>query len=275
MEETKEYIETGILELYVLGQLSADDQKEVEAMATNFPEVKREIDAIEIAMERYAIHNAVLPSEDLTTRIFEKIGRQEAGEAKVVPLYPKNQDAKIKKLRFALVACIALLLVSVVELFSAHRKLDVAEHKIVSLSLDREKFAARASYQENTNQQLKKVADMIGDPAWTIVKLAGTKMTPDAKMMVYWNKENKNVVVDNSRMTLPANDNQHQYQLWALVDGKPVDLGVFDSTADSSLILVKMKEISTAQAFAVTLEKQGGSVSPTMDQMVVMGGISI
>lgn len=274
MEEAKEYIETGILELYVLGQLSADDQKEVEAMAIKFPEIKREVDAIEIVMERYAVHNAVLPSQDLTTRILEKIGH-DAGEVKVVPLYPKNQDVKIKKLRFALVACIALLLVSVVELFSAHRKLDVAEDKIVSLSVDREKFAARASYEESTNQQLKKVADMIGDPAWAIVKLAGTKMTPEAKMMVYWNKESKNVVVDNSRMTLPANDNQHQYQLWALVDGKPVDLGVFDSSADSRLILVKMKEISTAQAFAVTLEKQGGSVSPTMDQMVVMGGVSI
>ena len=275
MEETKEYIETGILELYVLGQLSADDQKEVEAMAIKFPEIKREVDAIEIAMERYAIHNAVLPSQDLTKRIFDKIVHEEAKEAKIVPLHPKNQDAKIKKLRFALVACIALLLVSVVELFSAHRKLDVAEDKIASLSLDREKFAARASYEENTNQQLKKVADMIGDPAWAIVKLAGTKMKPDAKMMVYWNKESKNVVVDNSRMTLPANDAQHQYQLWALVDGKPVDLGVYDSTSDSNLILVKMKEISTAQAFAVTLEKQGGSVSPTMDQMVVMGGVSI
>ncbi len=272
MEEAKEYIETGILELYVLGQLSADEQKEVEFMATKFPEVKAEVGAIEVVMEQYAIQMRVDPSEDLTQKIFNKI---EPAAIKTVPIYPENQDAKVRRLRFALVACIALLLLSVVELFSAHRKLDVAENKIASLSLDKEKFAARASYQENTNVQLKKVADMIGDPSWTIVKLAGTKLTPGAKMMVYWNKESKNVVVDNSKMALPENDAEHQYQLWALVDGKPVDLGVFNSKTDSTLILVKMKEIPKAQAFAVTLEKQGGSLNPTMDQMVAMGGVSI
>ncbi|MNG37643.1 Anti-sigma-K factor rskA [compost metagenome] len=82
-------------------------------------------------------------------------------------------------------------------------------------------------------------------------------------------------MVDNSKMQLPANDQDHQYQLWALVDGKPVDLGVFDAKADSAHILLKMKEINGAQAFAVTLEKRGGSATPTMTQMIVMGGVSI
>ncbi len=33
----------------------------------------------------------------------------------------------------------------------------------------------------------------------------------------------------------------------------------------------KMKSFGKAQAFAITLEKQGGSATPTMDKMVVMG----
>lgn len=82
-------------------------------------------------------------------------------------------------------------------------------------------------------------------------------------------------MVDNSKMGLPKNDQAHQYQLWALVNGKPVDLGVFDVKADTTHILLKMKEIGSAQAFAVTLEKRGGVASPTMDQMIVMGGVSI
>lgn len=82
-------------------------------------------------------------------------------------------------------------------------------------------------------------------------------------------------MVDNSKMGLPLNDEAHQYQLWALVNGKPVDLGVFDVKADAEHILVKMKEIGGAQAFAVTLEKRGGVASPTMEQMIAMGGVSI
>jgi anti-sigma-K factor RskA len=35
----------------------------------------------------------------------------------------------------------------------------------------------------------------------------------------------------------------------------------------------KMKNIPEAQAFAITLEKQGGSASPTMEALLVMGKV--
>jgi anti-sigma-K factor RskA len=64
----------------------------------------------------------------------------------------------------------------------------------------------------------------------------------------------------------------HQYQLWALVDGKPVDLGVFDMR-DGEVGLKNMKPIGVAQTFAVTLEPRGGSVSPTLEKLMVIGNI--
>ena len=79
-------------------------------------------------------------------------------------------------------------------------------------------------------------------------------------------------MLDMADLKLPANDKDHQYQLWALVGGKPVDLGVFDKTAtDSTIDMKEMKSLALAQAFAVTLEPRGGSVNPTMDQMMVVG----
>jgi anti-sigma-K factor RskA len=78
------------------------------------------------------------------------------------------------------------------------------------------------------------------------------------------------VLIDMRNVKLPQNDKDHQYQLWALVGGKPVDLGVFDAPADSTQ-MKEMKSIARADAFAVTLEPKGGSINPTMDQMVVLG----
>ena len=43
---SKEYIESGILELYVFGKLTDDEIAEVNQMATQHPEVKEEITAI-------------------------------------------------------------------------------------------------------------------------------------------------------------------------------------------------------------------------------------
>ncbi|WP_316793462.1 anti-sigma factor [Pedobacter frigoris] len=292
MEEAKAYIESGILELYVLGQLNDQEQREVEAMAAKYPEVKQEIEAIEIAMEQYALAQAIEPSKGLDLKIFEKIDNQQSilnipvnqeaevpvqkqqvrTEAHIVPLNA-GHESKIRTLRVALAACIALLIVSVIALFSAHNELGDARNQIASLSADKQQFTSTVNFMKQNNSDLQKIIDMGNDPDWKTVKLAGTPMDPEAKMTVYWHVSGRHVMMDNSKMDLPVNDKDHQYQLWALVNGKPVDLGVFDVKPDTSSILVNMKEISSAQTFAVTLEKRGGSPSPTMNQMIVAGNV--
>lgn len=299
MEEAKAYIETGILELYVLGQLEFPEQREVQDMAGKFPEIKMEIDAIEVAMEKYAFSHAITPAAELEKRIFDQIVTpplkvsESQTTAKVFAspasqsihvdsdngrealLQTDKSSTTIRTLRFALAACIALLLISVFALYSAHSKLDVANQQIASLSSDREKFAATVSYIKNENKDLQEIAAMSSDPTWTSIKLAGTKISPQANMIVYWHKSGKHVVVDNSKMALPENDTNHQYQLWAIVNGKPVDLGVFDAQTRPGKLLLDMKEVGNAQAFAVTLEKRGGSINPTMEKMVVIGSVTI
>jgi anti-sigma-K factor RskA len=56
-----------------------------------------------------------------------------------------------------------------------------------------------------------------------------------------------------------------------MVDGKPVDAGMLDM--DKGQMVVKMKNTPVAQAFAITLEKKGGSPTPDMNAMYVMGTI--
>jgi anti-sigma-K factor RskA len=60
-----------------------------------------------------------------------------------------------------------------------------------------------------------------------------------------------------------------QYQLWAIVDGKPVDAGMIGDCEG----LCKMKVIDHAEAFAVTLENAGGSPAPTLTAMFVLGKV--
>ena len=47
---SREYIESGILELYVFGKLSDEEIAEVNQMAAQYPEVREEIKAIESAV---------------------------------------------------------------------------------------------------------------------------------------------------------------------------------------------------------------------------------
>jgi hypothetical protein len=104
------------------------------------------------------------------------------------------------------------------------------------------------------------------DPMYKMVELKGQKAAPDAKAMVCWCPGSKLVYFENEKMPEPPKG--MQYQLWAIVDGKPVDAGMITMGTG----LHKMKDITNAQAFAVTLEKEGGSDTPHGD-MFVMGNI--
>jgi len=85
----------------------------------------------------------------------------------------------------------------------------------------------------------------------------------------YWNKTSGEVHIDIGN--LPKALEGMQYQLWALKDGQPIDAGVFEiSDVDK---IQKVKSITAAQAYAVTLEKRGGSVSPSLEAMYVFGGV--
>ena len=65
---------------------------------------------------------------------------------------------------------------------------------------------------------------------------------------------------------------EKQYQLWAIVDGHPVDAGVFN--VDIDLTFIKLKTISKAESFVITLEKKGGSTTPTLNEMYVFGKVT-
>lgn len=59
---SKEYIDSGILEQYVMGMLDAGERAEVEKMAAQDPRIRGEMNAINDILEKYALENAIQPS---------------------------------------------------------------------------------------------------------------------------------------------------------------------------------------------------------------------
>jgi len=270
VENLKAYIESGVLELYVLGDLSPQEALQVQEIAIKHQEVREELAAIESAMEKFAMQNAIQPSASVETKLFEKLGisLDEQTEPVLIPSLPQEtkivqlepNDGKIKTLRYALVACVALLVISTAALFITYSKLTDAHDQIASLNLDKQKFAGIVSKLEYSNQGLSNLVEMNDSKEWATIKMQGQAISPQSKMNVYWNKKNKSVLINYLAMDLPKADAQHEYQLWAMVNGKPVSLGVFGKTDSTSKeALLKMQTIQEAQAFAVTLEPMGGS----------------
>ncbi|GAA4320612.1 anti-sigma factor [Mucilaginibacter gynuensis] len=279
MEDIKAYIESGILELYVLGDLTQAEKVQVEEMASKHPEVKAELDAIEASLEYYASAHAIEPTEKQRHRVLNSLlitfsddnnfpGRTVDHTPVEDNVVPFNSPKTVNFYKYAFAACLALLIVSVVALLNVYNRLQDSNSTIASLNLQNQRFSNRVNL---VDRQLS----VFRDTSYKFIKLQGTPHSPASAMMVAWSPVKKKVVIDMATLKLPANDKDHQYQLWAIVNGKPVDLGVFDAAlADNEDADMKeMKEVAVPQAFAVTLEPRGGSVNPTMDQMMVIKAI--
>jgi anti-sigma-K factor RskA len=275
LEDAKEYIESGILELYVLGELSPEERLQVEDMAAKHAAVKAELDDIGQAMTMYADANAIEPDEALRNRVLNSLltnladdrnFKSATHEAPVVPLTTQNKSTVSIFYKYAFAASLLLLCVSVAALSVVYKKLNQSQDQLLSLRLSEQKYSRQVSLMDNE-------LNVYRDPAFQFIRLKGTPKTPASVLTVAWNPARKKVMVDMHNAKLPETDPNHQYQLWAIANGKPVDLGVFDKLQADSVNMKEMKDIAVAQAFAVTIEPRGGSANPTMDQMVVIASL--
>ncbi|PSR53094.1 hypothetical protein AHMF7605_05915 [Adhaeribacter arboris] len=83
-----EYIESGILELYVMGLTSAAENEEVELMAATHKAIRQELDTILTTMELYASEHAVAPRplmKSLFLATVDYLNRLEKGEPASFP----------------------------------------------------------------------------------------------------------------------------------------------------------------------------------------------
>jgi anti-sigma-K factor RskA len=254
----QEYISSGVIESYVLGQLSDKERAELETLAKQYPEIKAEIESVEETMMNFA---SKTPPAKLKREILSKI---ELKEAKVIPLETKKTSYTL----WIAAASVALLIVSAIYSLTLKNRLDSVEEQMTALSLEKEKYVKDFETQSASYRSMAEEMAVVMQPENKKIMLKGMGAAPEAVAAVYWNQNTKDVYINVNSLPAPSAD--HQYQLWAIVDGKPVDAGIFDLDSAS---LHKMKAIDGAQAFAVTLEKKGGSPTPTMTAMYLMGNV--
>ena len=70
----QEHIESGILEQYSLGALNVHQRADVLKNCALYPEIKQELAAIEIALEKFANSYSILPDHKLKGQILNQLG---------------------------------------------------------------------------------------------------------------------------------------------------------------------------------------------------------
>jgi anti-sigma-K factor RskA len=274
----QEYISSGIIEAYVLGLASKEEKAEFEKLCAVHPELRQARTQFEMSLEEAALASAIHPDKSLKSKIFAEIEiesyeqQNAAGqlEAPVIDLDPPPVFATSLR-KYMNVAAVILLVGSIamnLYFFSQYRSYSNKYNQLLAQQSD---MAANNKALQTQLSESQQSLALLKDPAMLLVKMPASNVatSPDPKSMamVYYNTRSNEVVLVVNH--LPTAAPGKQYQLWAIVDGKPVDAGVFTIGKEPMLT---MKRISGAQAFAITMEKAGGSPTPE-GAMYVLGKV--
>ena len=304
METIQDYIESGILEQYALGELSAAEQAAVEIQAAGNPAIQLELQQVQAALGFYAEAHALVPPAGMRERVLSNVMAQIAApvpasslradvdamaqangqngvlpaaqprsatsEAVVRPMSSAPAAVPASRSGWAMAASVALILSLAGNALFYSRWKD-ASADLVAMQNDQARFANTTRVVEQKLGDLRQENQVLRSDEYKAVALAGTKMAPTAHARVLFNAATHKVFVDVR--SLPALPAGKQYQLWALDKGKPIDAGVLTLATATGEGLQHMKDIASAQTFAMTVEPAGGSLNPTLGTMTVVGNI--
>jgi anti-sigma-K factor RskA len=243
----KEYISGGIVESYVLGLASEQERSEFEQLCLQYPELVAARNEFEEALERQAFELAIAPSANIKERVLNVIREIEpsAKEAKVITMERRPRISSWP--RYVAAASVILLLVSAYFAYDQYSKNQDLKKSLSGIQSKLDSLSDQMAFEHK----------VVTNPEITVVTMLGNQPNPSSAI-VYWDTASADVymVVKN----IPKLPSEKQYQLWAFIAGKPVDLGLFD--ADKQNFFLKMKNTQKAEAFAITIEKRGNGPVP-------------
>lgn len=260
--DTKEYIESGILELYVYGLLDDNENEEVNKMARKHREINDEI----ISIEKSIVNLSTSFSPFLSTENFAKIKeRLDIKYGKVIQVKTRSYFPKY----VGWAAAILLLAAIGVQ----YVRLDQANKQVATAEIEKTKLQEALVTSEIKGKQTEDALAIIRDKNSSVITLGGQAVSPQSYAKIYYNKATAVVYVDAKG--LPEPPEGKVYQVWALKLNPltPTSIGLLENfTADNQRIFA-VDKAAAAEGFGITLEPAGGSASPTMEQLYTLGKV--
>jgi anti-sigma-K factor RskA len=261
--EAQEYIDSGILELYVYGLLTETENLEIAEMAKKNPEMDQEI--IEIEKAIVALSSSFSPFHSVAN--FEKIkARLELKHGKVVEMKPASKWSQ-----YVGWAAAVLLLLGL-----GYQTLELTKTKdaIATVGNEKTKIEREFAYLDQQNKETQKNLTIVRDIKNTGVTLGGQAVSPTSFAKVYWNKDTKTTYIDAAGLPKPPKG--MVYQVWALKLSPvltPTSIGLLSDFEGNSNKIFAVDRTNEAEAFGITLEPAGGSLTPTMTQLYTLGKV--
>lgn len=245
-EKITTFLNSGLLEKYLLGETTSAETETVETYISKYPEVQNTYNTLQYNLEIVAKSNAVEAPKSLLNNILDELD-----EKPVVKLKTSYRSKKWYK--FSVAASIAALIFAGTSylFYSQNQKLSNENQVVVDEIFDlRSDIAKNNQMLDNVMRQLLK----LNNPETEKYIIKGNERAKDLKTVAYINPKEKTSMIDV--VSLPQLPEEQCYQIWAELQGKMVSLGIL-SEADRQLKSLPYTE--DALALKITIEPKGGN----------------
>lgn len=261
---TKDYIESGLLELYVYGTLPEKEQAQVAADVANDPELQAEVNAIEASLLKLSKSTSAGVNSSVKKEVLQKINQKSPQSKPKVKIITSNYSY------FGWAAAI-LLLGGILWLLKLNQDLEE------QINVVNEQLETTEIQVANSTQKVQKLEDLLvqmAQPGTRKLTLPGNELNaPNSAVAAFYNDEANELILDISR--LPEAPEGMVYQAWSLTFEPltPNSIGVLAEANSPDNKLFKLQDIPESEGFGITLEPAGGSQSPNLEQLFALGTI--
>lgn len=245
-EKIKLFLDTDLLESYLLGTTTLEENLQVERYIAMYPEVRDAYNELQSNLEAFAKIYAIKTPQGLKERIVNTV--------------KKEGSLRRKFYRYAVAASFTALLFAGSSYFFWNQNKSLQEenamvtNKIKTLEVD-----MREQLEDVRNQFI-----VLNNPMTKKYNVNGNKKAKELKAVAYINPVKKLSYINVSN--LPNLPEDQCFQLWAEVNGEKINLGIIKEISDKSK-LVALPYAENAVSY-ITIEPRGGNNTPTVENIV-------
>lgn len=242
---------------YLLGQLDADDRAAFEAAlrAGDADTLKAVADAREMLGLVGLSAEPVVPPPSIRSQLMNKIVR-DPQHLRILQLTRAN--------RWLAAAALLAVALSLTQLIYIARLSDTLGDQQTTIGVLRTQMARIEIELARKESMLQ----MVAAPKTRVIALNPTPANPKGSGRMIWETNRRTGIFFANG--LPKAPSDKEWELWAIQDGKPISLGVFETNeAGQSVLDISVLPDSAVLTFAVTLEPKGGKPEPEGDIYIV------
>lgn len=257
---SKDIIESGNLELFVYGLLSEEESQSIVELSQTDETINKEITSIEKSL--LVLSSSFSPA--LSVENFEKIKMKLTfNVSKIVSINSQNNWTKY----LGWAASIALFAIFTYQFQRLNRIKTDQLNEIESLN-------NIVNTTETDRQTKEQILNILRDKSNNVVQLEGQATSPSSYSKIYWNQTTSKVYVDATGLPTPPKGKV--YQIWALKLSPsltPTSIGLLSDFEKNDNKFFEVENANDAEAFGITLEPEGGSLTPTLEQLYTLGKV--